>query len=266
MLARTTGFNLRLEGHPEALKDLGWLGLDWEVSEGLTSDCWARLQKELQVPLRVLDRGRPLPVEAGVEIVWLAPLEGLVPDLESLGRQGILPEGVLSLLVESAWAPPNGNRYLTRSEMLREFERAGLRTEPHRFDPAELEERHRNFLHELTPAELWERSLPYWQPGDLPDELGEREVLDLEALALLLGEHCQNLADFPRLARFYFVPPAAEPQPDLAELLRGGEWPEVLASLSDEQRQRLRANVIGCEAPDEELYALLGRERVLERL
>lgn len=266
LLARRTGRSLRLEGHPEALKDLGWLGLDWEESQGLTDDVWHRLQAELDVPLRVLDRGRPRPVEEGVETVWLAPLEGSVPDLESLGRMGIMSEGVLSFLAESAWTPPHEMRYLTRQELLREFDPAGLKTEPQTFSDEALHERHVNFLHELTPAELWERSLPYWPLDDLPDELGERELLDLEALALLLGEHCQTLADFPRLARFYFVSPG-HPDPELGRRLRGADFETVYDELSEDERVRLRASVLGRELPSEpELYQLLGADRVWQRL
>lgn len=273
LLARRGGSNFRLEGHPEALKDLGWLGLDWEESQGLTEDVWSRLQSELHVPLRVLDRGRPRPVEGGVEAVWLPALEGEVPDLERLGREGVMPEGVLSYLAESVWTPPRQMRYLTRSEMLREFDPAALQSEPRRYDPAELEERHLNFLAELTPAELWQRSLPYWKPGDLPEELEEREVLDLEALALLLGDQCKSLLDFPRLARFYFVAPRAEPDPELAarvEKSDGDNLFELLEELTPEQRLRLQQTVLGGEPPPDvaalELYQILGRERILQRL
>lgn len=273
LLARRSGSHFRLEGHPEALKDLGWLGLDWEVSQGLTDDVWPRLRAELGVNRRVMDRGRPHPVEEGVEAVWLPALQGEVPDLESLGAAGVMPEGVLSYLAESVWTPPRQMRYLTRSELLREFDPASLQSEPRRFDPAALHERHLNFLAELTPAELWERSLPYWKPGDLPEELEEREVLDLEALALLLGDQCQSLLDFPRLARFYFVAPGAGREPELAarlEQAQGDDLFELLESLTPDQRGRLQQAVLGGEPPEGvaaiELYQILGRERILQRL
>lgn len=272
LIARREGHRLRMEGHPEALLDLGWLGLDWEQSEGLTEDVWERLQKELSVPLRVLDRARPRP-HAGVEVVWLPALEGEVPDLESLAKKGIMPEGVLSYLAESAWVGPRGLRHCTRSELLREFDRKDLRSESQKFQPEKLEESHLNFLQELTPAELWERTLAYWPPGDLPDELEEQQVLDLEALALLLGEHCRSLLDFPRLARFYFVAPPAQAHPELRKTLQDANWDEleeVLARLSPQLRQELRTSVLGPELPEEvpdlELYLILGRERALERL
>lgn len=269
LMARRSKGGLRMEGHPEALKQLAWLGLDWEVSLGLDApadELWARLQPELGIRLRVFDRGRP--VTPGPESLQLAPLVGEVPDLESLARQGILAEGVLSYLAETAWTPPDGKRFLTRQELLREFDPAGLVTEPVHFDPEALRERHLNFLAELTPAELWERSLPYWESGLLPDELKDQTVLDLEALALLLADQCQSLLDFPRLARFYFAPPVGAPDPELAALMEAADWEsDPLADLTPEQSERLDRLVLGSDAAGSaEIYLILGRERVLERV
>ncbi len=269
LTARRARGRLRVEGHPEALKQLAWLGLDWEVSLGLdlpAEELWARLQPELGVGLRVFDRGRP--VTAGPESLELAPLLGEVPDLESLGRQGILAEGVLSYLAESAWTPPEGKRFMTRQELLREFDPAGLVKEPVLFDPEALQERHLNFLAELTPAELWERSLPYWESGLLPDELEEQTVLDLEALALLLADQCHSLLDFPRLARFYFAPPGGPPDPGLAARMEAADWEsDPLADLTPEESARLDQLVLGADAAGSaEIYLILGRERVLQRV
>lgn len=258
-----------MEGHPEALKQLAWLGLDWEVSLGLdrpAEELWARLHSELGVRLRVFDRGRP--VMAGPESLELSPLLGKVPDLESLARQGIMAEGVLSYLAESAWSPPGGKRFLTRQELLREFDPDALVTEPVTFDPEALRERHLNFLAELTPAELWERSLPYWESGLLPEELDDQTVLDLEALAVLLADRCQSLLDFPRLARFYFASPGGPPDAELAALMEAADWEsDPLAELTPEQSARLDRLVLGPGAPGStEVYLILGKERLLERL
>lgn len=269
LMARRRKGGLRMEGHPEALKQLAWLGLDWEVSLGLdrpAEELWARLQSELGVRLRVFDRGRP--VTPGPESLELAPLVGEVPDLESLGRQGILAEGVLSYLAESAWSPPGGKRFFTRQELLREFDPDALVGEPVVFDPEALRERHLNFLAELTPAELWERSLPYWESGLLPEELDEQTVLDLEAMALLLADQCQSLLDFPRLARFYFSSPQEPPDPELATLMEAADWEgDPLADLTSEQSERLDRLVLGPSTEgSSEIYLILGREKVLDRL
>ncbi|MEW6281136.1 MAG: hypothetical protein AB1758_21170, partial [Candidatus Eremiobacterota bacterium] len=211
MLARRAQSDLYFCGHPEALKALGWVGLDWEASVSVSSSevrdrfeelfqgsdgwylgdlrvmdrsghvgaaaSWILLASRYGVGTILRDRGRDrsaereLAARMGVkpaEVTWLAPLEGAQGTLEQQSARGILSEGVLSYLAESAWRPPGDKVGLSRAELLRTFDPAGLRTEPVRFDPEELERRHLEFLRELTPSELLERSLGFWPGWLLP--------------------------------------------------------------------------------------------------
>lgn len=232
--ARRAGRPVRL---PEAWhRDLEWLGLD-------------------------VDGDGPPPKVPG------GPLTGAEGwTLDRLRREGYVPEGVLSYLGELGW--PESHAWLTRPELILEYREEELSPDPVAFDGERLDEVNGQFLEELTPAELLERSLPFW-PELQPTE---EQRLDLEALALLYASEVRRLSDFPRLVGFYVDDPPARPLPELAAALATVDpWDAALLeeALRDvEDPEAVEIALTGATgAPDlAAVMALVGREATLRRL
>lgn len=201
--------------------------------------------------------------------------------LAALREEGMIPEGVLSYLAELGWRDPRGERCLTRPELSLRYTPEGLLRDEVAFSRERLEEVHRIFLEELTPAELVARSRPFL-PGR---DLSHRQQMELEALALLYGEQARTLRHFSEMVRFYFqdpdlsahreaFPAARRHLQDLLPRLEALEqWDslpleELLGGLEEAARRALELALTGrSDTPGlPQVAALVGREAVLRRL
>lgn len=264
MAARKAGVPLLVEGDPAWREDLAWLGLD--LDEG----------SQPAPVLRVRDGDRLAPEGP---VLRLAPLRGAEGwTLADFRRRGDLGETLLATLGRLGWPDAEARRHLCRIELLLQYRPEELDPTPVEFDLEDLEEVQLHFMEELTPAELVERSLPFWREQGLlagdPDGDLRR---DLEALALLYGPELQRLPDFPRAAAFRVQDPpplADERLRGLATALEAVEpWDsdalfEALAD-TDPDTWELAERAVTGTAPTPglpEVMALAGREATLRRL
>lgn len=268
MAAHRLGVPLLLAGaDPAWREDLMWLGLDLGAAEP---------PAQPGAVLRVRDGDRQAPAEP---VLRLAPLRGAEGwSLARLRQRGDLGETALAVLGGLGWPDREARRYLSRIELLLQYRPDELDPTPISFDPEYFDEVQRHFMEELTPAELLERSMPFWlEQGLLQGEPAEPLRQDLEALALLYAAELQRLSEFPRAAAFLVRDPPATGNPHLPALARALEsvdpWDsdallEALGDLDPETWEAAERAVTG-HSPTPglpEVMALAGREAVLRRL
>lgn len=268
MAAHRLGVPLLLAGEDPAWREeLEWLGLSPGSGAPPTKP---------GAVLRVRDGDRPSPAEP---VLRLAPLRGAEGwSLARLRGRGDLGETALAVLGALGWPDREARRHLSRIELLLQYRPEELDPTPVLLDLEFFDEVQRHFMEELTPAELLQRSLPFWHSqGLLQGEPGGGLRQDLEALALLYGSELQRLSDFPGVASFLVREPQVPVGIDLSPLARALEsvepWDsdtllEALGDLDPQTWEEAERAVTGYSPTPglPEVMALAGREAVLRRL
>ena len=215
--------------------------------------------------------------------------------LEDFRDLGILPEAMRNYLVLLGWAPGGDREILTLDEMVAEFRLQDVNSSPAFFDERKLLHFNGEYVRALTVEDFVARSQPFLDRGPWkPEDFDEAAFVQM---APLVQERVKTLADVPAMVDFLFL---AEPAFDdkawgkrvergasAREILAGAleaytscGWDaetlhEVTASVGERHGLGLgkaqfpvRVAVTGRDVgpPLFESMAVLGRERVLERL
>lgn len=210
--------------------------------------------------------------------------------------RGYLPEALLNFLALLGWTPEDGGEFLNRDQMIEQFQIERVTKASSVFDPDKLDWMNGHYIRSLSLDELARRSLPFLQQqGLLTEELPPADWDRLIKIMATVQERIKTLAEVPGMTDFFFREDL-NIEPDAVKLLtpesRGwlakvkerlegldgfdaARVEEACRTLVDELGvkakavfQPLRVAVTGrtVSPPLFESMALLGRERVLDRL
>jgi glutamyl-tRNA synthetase len=122
--------------------------------------------------------------------------------------RGYLPEALLNYLCLLGWSPGDDREIFTRDELIEAFDVRRVAGANPIFDPAKLEWMNGDYIRRLPTGELARRVEPFVLSANLTT------AADLETrrdwfcgVVGLLQERCKTLAEFPVLARYFFVAP-----------------------------------------------------------
>ncbi len=212
-------------------------------------------------------------------------------------ERGYLSEALLNFMVLLGWTPMHGNEFITREEMIGEFDLSRVTKAAAVFDPAKLDWMNGHYIRQRDLASLTELSLPFLQrAGLVGEEVGPEERGRIHEIVHLEQERLKTLADLPKLTDFFFkevieydpaavkkvlTPEARKLLGDAAPRLLGVEpWEsarleaEARALVAEKQQtpqavfQPIRVALTGrtVSPPLFETMALLGRERCAKRI
>jgi len=211
-------------------------------------------------------------------------------------ERGYLPEALLNFMALLGWTPEDGQEFLTKEEMIRQFKLDRVTRAPSVFDPDKLDWMNGNYIRNLSLDELARRSLPFLQKqGLMTDALQPADWDRMVKIIATVQERIRTLAEVPGMTEFFFRDELTI-DPDAAKLLteQSRAWlgqvrdrlavVEVFDAVQTEAAcrafveenglkakavfQPIRVAVTGrtVSPPLFESMALLGREKTLRRL
>jgi glutamyl-tRNA synthetase len=210
--------------------------------------------------------------------------------VESFREQGFLSEALMNYLALLGWSKDESTTFLSREELIADFDLSRVSSNPAAFDTQKLEWMNNHYLQSLDDDELAARSMHFLnQAGLLP------EPAVLLASMPLVKERMKTLTEAPELLRFLFTDDITPNEKAMAIIQKAGPgylqqaadalegldpWnsssiAEVLDALAEAAGlnrtkgwQPVRAAVTGSNIspPLPESLELLGRERTLSRL
>lgn len=214
-------------------------------------------------------------------------------------EQGFLPEALLNFMALLGWTPPggeHGREFLTKEELIAEFELKRVTKAPSVFDRTKLEWMNGHYIRKKSPDAFAELALPFVTAAGVITESGARERWEWFKLVLAqVQERVVTLAEVPQHVDFFLsdqypIDEAAVQKfitdvqrtffQKVTEALRDVEWTQdaierVIRGCMEEMQlkpkesiQPIRIAVTGRTATPGlfETVHLIGRERSLERL
>ncbi len=233
------------------------------------------------------------------------PVTGMIFDKQTgepiygyVDHEGVLPEALFNFLALVGWSPGDDTEIMPRDEIARKFDVGGISSSPGIFDIEKLYWMNGVYVRELPPAVLAERSLPYLKRANLvPAEPDAATLAYVSQVLALEQERIKVLSETPDLTDYFFLPlpnyneKSAEKwlrKPGVKEYL--SDLAALLADTSDWEHDKIEAATrqVGARHGRErgdithpvrvavsgrengpglfEMMAVLGRERVLDRL
>ena len=230
----------------------------------------------------------------------LAKREGAT-SITEFRDQGYLPEALFNFLALLGWAPGEGEEQeiFSREELIEKFDLFRVNRAPAAFSYDKLDWMNGVYIRSLSPEELLERLLPFWQrAGLVPEPCPEEMRGKLARIVPLIQERLKHLTDVVEWTDFFFTeiePPPAEDlvvkgldaERTLEVLHRAREALAALPDFGEEPvEQALRGLVTEMGLKNRQVFgvirwavtgkkvspplfgtlSILGRERVLARL
>jgi glutamyl-tRNA synthetase/nondiscriminating glutamyl-tRNA synthetase len=185
------------------------------------------------LPLIVAPGGAPLSKREGAASV------------AHLRSQGYPAEALLNHLALLGWSPPGGADFLTREELLREFDLRRVAKAPAVFDPQKLDALSMRHIARMTPEQLTPLALEHLARAGKVDDPAAAEVVEwVSQLAAAWSERLVRLGDLPGEAALVFD---FSPEASLAD-------EEVRSTLAD-PRARLVIETLLSQAGSEPITA-----------
>ncbi len=157
-----------------------------------------------------------VPLVNGQDGKKLSKRHGAV-SVDEFRRAGYLPEALFNFLALLGWAPGSGleQEILSREELIRLFDPAHINLAPAVFAYDKLDWMNGVYIRSLSPEDLLQRLIPFWQEAGLVPNPVPRELLPtLEKLVPLVQERIKTLRDVIELTDCVFVdiptPPAEQ--------------------------------------------------------
>jgi glutamyl-tRNA synthetase len=171
-----------------------------------------------------------LPLLVGEDRKPLSKRHGSVAVAE-FRRQGFLPEVLANFLALCGWSYDGVTEKFTVPELIEKFSFDRVGSNPAFFDVDKLRSLNGDRIKELAPAELADRLVPYFvAAGVLEDPPADEHRTLLHALAPLLQERIQTLAEAVPLVAWCFTDEVAYDDKAVDKHLRKGRAAEVLES------------------------------------
>jgi len=217
--------------------------------------------------------------------------------VEDYRAQGFLPEAMVNYLALLGWSPGDGREFLSRAELIEEFDLAKVNHSPAFFDEQKLLHFNGVYIRELAVADFIERCRRWASDDATVKVAADFESGEFRKLAPLVQERSATLSEAASLVEFLFTPEfAVEEQSFEKAISRDAEAGSILAEARDrfeacafeaaslraeieqiaEKRGRklakvqapIRVAVLGRSVglPLFESLEVLGRTRTLERL
>jgi nondiscriminating glutamyl-tRNA synthetase len=214
-------------------------------------------------------------------------------------EQGFLPEALLNFMALLGWTPPGGEagrEFLTRDELIAEFDIGRVTRAPSVFDRTKLEWMNGHYIRKKSVDEFAELALPFVTAAGLITEPGAREQWDwFKAVMAQVQPRVVTLAEVPHQVDYYLGDQYPIDQEAVRKLisdvqrqffkrvvasLQTGEWTvsaieAAIRALMEEMQlkpkeaiQPIRVAVTGRTASPGlfETLHLIGRERSIARL
>ena len=155
------------------------------------------------------------------------------PSVTDYRDRGYLPEALLNYLCLLGWSAGDDREVYSKDELIEAFRLERVSSANPVFDPAKLDWLNGEYIRTLPLPRLAELAAPWFEKSGLVSEtqlqaMGGR----FSALVGQLQERARTLADFPRLGRFYFVPPASYNEEGVAKHFAAPDVPARLADLA----------------------------------
>ncbi|MEN9228041.1 MAG: glutamate--tRNA ligase [Gloeomargarita sp. SZTDM-1c_bins_89] len=151
--------------------------------------------------------GAPLPAFAHTPLILnpdgrkLSKRDG-VTAISDFRQMGYVAPALVNYMALLGWSPPEGKELLTLEEMVPLFSLERVNKAGSKFDWDKLNWINSHYLHQMSPAQLTQELLPFWQEAGYDLDL-ERDRPWLEQVAALIGPSLVTLKDGVHLARFY---------------------------------------------------------------
>lgn len=223
--------------------------------------------------------------------------ESVLQFIEQYCDLGYLPEAMFNFIALLGWSPEGEQEIFSREELIRIFDPSRLSKSPAVFDTNKLKWMNNQYIKQAEPSRIAELAIPHLQrAGKLPNDLDEKTRRWAERLVALYQEQLDCAADIVEKTEMFFVDQLqidAEAEPVLAE----PHVPEVLKAflkhveqIDDFTPEALKEAIKAVQKETghkgkalfmpirvaitgqthgrdlNETLALIGREKVLERL
>ena len=223
--------------------------------------------------------------------------ESVLQFIEQYCDLGYLPEAMFNFIALLGWSPEGEQEIFSREELIRIFDPSRLSKSPAVFDTNKLKWMNNQYIKQAEPSRIAELAIPHLQrAGKLPNDLNEKTRRWAERLVALYQEQLDCAADIVEKTEMFFVDQLqidAEAEPVLAE----PHVPEVLKAflkhveqIDDFTPEALKEAIKAVQKETghkgkalfmpirvaitgqthgrdlNETLALIGREKVLERL
>jgi glutamyl-tRNA synthetase len=150
--------------------------------------------------------------------------------LEMYRDEGYLADAMVNYLMTLGWMPKGGEEIQSWAQMEGDFRLEDVNHSPAFFDLKKLAAFNGDYIRSMSPAEFLEASRPWLFGADAPfpaDRFDEQVFL---AMAPLVQQRCNTLADAPGVIDFLFL---EDPAMDADAWAKATATPEAVAVLRD---------------------------------
>jgi glutamyl-tRNA synthetase len=150
--------------------------------------------------------------------------------LEMYRDEGYLADAMVNYLMTLGWMPKGGEEIQSWAQMEGDFRLEDVNHSPAFFDLKKLAAFNGDYIRSMSPAEFLEASRPWLFAADSPfpaDRFDEQVFL---AMAPLVQQRCNTLADAPGVIDFLFL---EDPNMDADAWAKATATPEAVAVLRD---------------------------------
>ena len=188
------------------------------------------------VPTPAVPTYAHLPLLVGEDRRPLSKRHGSVA-VDEFRRQGYLPETLVNFLALCGWSWDGVTERFTTAELVERFSFDRVGRNPAAFDTDKLRSMNGDRIRDLPVDDLAARLVPYLaDAGALSDDPTDQQRALLLALAPLVQERIQTLAEAPELIAFCFTDDVTYDEKSVRRHLKGmaGEVLDVAAATLDE--------------------------------
>ncbi|HEX5418193.1 MAG TPA: glutamate--tRNA ligase, partial [Chloroflexota bacterium] len=128
------------------------------------------------------------------------------PDILDLRANGYLPDAVVNFLSLLGWSPEGNEEILSRAELIGQFTLERVGATPSIYNPEKLDWLNGAYIRQLSPDELTERLIPFFQEAGLipPGAVPPADRQRIAELIPLIQERIKTLKEAPELSDFFF--------------------------------------------------------------
>lgn len=198
-----------------------------------------------------------LPQVLGADKKKLSKRHGAASVME-YERMGFLPEAVVNFIALLGWNPGDDREKMPLDELIGAFSIEQLSKKSGVFDIQKLEWLNGQYLHELTPDEIFDRVVDRFVDASYirKEDVAEKRPFLVEIITLL-RERCRLLPEFVERSDYFFSDPACYEEKGEKKYFGSTEAAEILETLAD----RLESAEVFSMESAEETIRIMSEER-----
>ncbi len=147
-----------------------------------------------------------LPMILGPDRSKLSKRHGATSIIE-FQKKGILPEAMFNFLALLGWSPKDDTEIFTKDELIKRFDIGGINTAASVFDFDKLRWMNGEYIRMLTPQELTERLMPFYEEWGFCTDENPCDSDYLIKVSKAMQERLKTLVDMRELGFFFFREP-----------------------------------------------------------